>query len=546
MGPRKGPGHPRPHRSRLSRVSAIAGTKEGEPSGTGEEPKPTGDATGGLGGIARHAVVYGAGIIAGKGMAFLMLPIYTRFLSPADYGVMALISMTLDVISIFAGAQLAHGIFRFYHKAETDRERNAVVSTAFVSVVVGFGAVAMLVVGLAPFLSSLLFGSGEHVTLIRVAAAGLFTQSLVGVPFAYARVRDRSGLFVGVGFFSAMLGAAFNVFFLAVMGLGVLSIFLSATIANTVVGVGMSAWVLRQVGFGFDQRAVRDLLRYGLPLVAMQVATFIATFSDRYFLQALGDEAAVGLYNLAYQFGFLLVTLAFIPIETVWGPRRFAVAQHPDRDRIFAESFVLLNIPLLGLALAFSLYIGDVLRVMTTPAFHEASALVHLILVAYVLQAWAGMQDIGILVKERTEFLTLANWVSAGVALVSLWFLVPRYLGMGAAAAAVVALGTRWALTYLLSQRLWRISYRWGPVLRLSTAALVLATLGGLLPPLPLLASLAVRLPLLGLFALFVWFGGVLLPEERDRLRALVRSGVRLVRGLRGGPEGGGAARAPR
>ena len=65
-------------------------------------------------------MIYAVGILLSRALSVVMLPIYTRYLSPADYGVLELIGMTLEVIAIFAGAQIALGIFRYYHKAESE------------------------------------------------------------------------------------------------------------------------------------------------------------------------------------------------------------------------------------------------------------------------------------------------------------------------------------------------------------------------------------------------------------------------------------------
>src|SRR5436853_2534598 len=83
-----------------------------------------------LRGIARHSLVYALGLLLSKVVSFVMLPIYTRYLTPGDYGVMELIGMTLDIIAMIAGAGMATGIFRYYHKAESEAERLSVVSTA--------------------------------------------------------------------------------------------------------------------------------------------------------------------------------------------------------------------------------------------------------------------------------------------------------------------------------------------------------------------------------------------------------------------------------
>src|SRR2546423_10760336 len=80
--------------------------------------------------IGRHGLIYGAGVLLSKAVAFFMLPVYTHYLTPADYGVLQLIDMVLEGASIVAGSRLAAGIFPFYHKAETDDEPRAALSTA--------------------------------------------------------------------------------------------------------------------------------------------------------------------------------------------------------------------------------------------------------------------------------------------------------------------------------------------------------------------------------------------------------------------------------
>ena len=79
-----------------------------------------------MGQVGKHALIYGLGIVLSRAVSFIMLPIYTRYLTPSDYGVMELIGMTLDVISMIAGAQIALGILRYYHKAQHVVEKQAV------------------------------------------------------------------------------------------------------------------------------------------------------------------------------------------------------------------------------------------------------------------------------------------------------------------------------------------------------------------------------------------------------------------------------------
>lgn len=510
--------------------------RESSAATAGDAPAQTDDGAFEMKGVGRHAAVYGLGILMSKVVAFVMLPIYTRYLTTDDYGVMALIEMTLDVIAIVAGAQLALGIFRFYHKATSELERDAVVSTAVLGLAVSYAVVGGIALVSAPFLSDLVFGNTEQTFLIRLAAGSLGFSSLTIVPLAYARVQDRSTLFVMANLARLVLSLGLNLLTLVYLGMGIEGVFVSSFISSFVVGVTLSVWVFHNVGLHFSRKATKDLLRYGVPLMATQLATFIATFSDRYFLNAAADEGAVGIYSMAYQFGFLLAAVGYAPFETVWAPKRFEIAKRPDRDEVLSRGFEYENILLLTCGLGIALFVGDVLRIMATPPFFSAADIVPVILVAYIFQAWAGAHDIGILISEKTGFVTLANWTAAAVALLGYWLLVPRYFGLGAALATVASFGTRWLLTYLFSQGLWRVQYAWSPVLRLLTLAVVGSLVGIALPDLPILISLGARTAIVALYGVLAWRLAISAPvkaEIRSIATAFIANARRRLRDRR-------------
>jgi O-antigen/teichoic acid export membrane protein len=481
-----------------------------------------------LTGIARHSMIYAVGTLLSKAVAFVMLPVYTRYLTPGDYGVMELIGMTLDIIAMIAGAGMAAGIFRYFHKAETEAERNAVVSTAMQMLAASYLGVAAIAFAWSGTLSRVVFGNAVYGPLVRIGAETLAFQSLMMVSLAYIRVQHRSVGFVFANLSKLVLALSLNIYFVVFLGMGVRGVLLSTLISTAAVGLVLTGLVVREVGFAWSMQAGRNLFRYGVPLIGTQFATFIATFGDRYFLEHASNVAAVGIYTLAYQFGFMLSALGYTPLEMVWIPARFSIAKRVDRDDMFARTFVYLNVWFLSVAVGITLFIGDVLHVMTTPAFYSAAVLVPIILVAYVFQGWATIQDIGIHEAERTEFITVANWLSAATAVIGYVVLIPRYFALGAAIATVAAFAVRWAATYYFSQRLWHVRYRWTPVLRQVAIGVVVCVASILMPPAGNVFISLVRHAMLFLaYAAGLWTLGVLSIEERAEIRTRIATARR-------------------
>jgi len=327
-----------------------------------------------------------------------------------------------------------------------------------------------------------------------------------------------------------VLQLTLNILFLAVFGLGIKSIFISTLVANSALALVVGAPFLVRSGLRFSRRWARALLRYGVPLMGTQIATFVVTFGDRYFLRVASNVTEVGLYSLAYQFGFILSVVGFGPFAMMWEPTRFQFATRPDRDELYARAFVYMNLLLLTVALGIGLFVGDFIHVMADPAYARAADLVPIILIAYILQSWAQFQETGVLIRERTEFITLVNWLSAGAAVLGYALLIPRWHGLGAAIATVIAFAVRQIATQIASQRLLPIRYQWGPVWRLVAAVTAVYGVSLLLPRLPVWQSLGVRFLLLCGYALVVWFAGIIHKDDRERLRALVSTAMSSLR----------------
>lgn len=477
-----------------------------------------------MGSIGKHSLVYGIGIVLTKAVAFLMLPIYTRVLTPADYGVLQLVTMTLEVVSIFAGSRIAFGIFHFYHKAADDDARRSVLSTALLLLCGTYALAAAAAIAFAPAIAEMVFGeAGRYATYIRIAAASMAFESLIIVPTALYQLRNRSTAFVIVSLVRLVLQVGLNLLLLVHFRMGVTGVLLSGLITSLAVGGFLVVQVLLEVGARFRWGPAREYLRFGLPLVAVQIATFIYTFGDRYFLNQAGGQAEVGLYGLAYQFGFLVATLGFMPFQRVWDPQRFAVAKRADRDVIYARVFIYLNIGLITASLGISLFAGDVLRLIAAPAFHGAATYVPVIVLAYLLHCWGNFLNLGIYIRERTEYYTIANWAAAIVAVAGYILLIPRWLAWGATLATLASVAVRFWLSYVFSQRLWPVRYEWAPVNRLLLVAATFGTVSALLPAMPILPSIGMHTIMLGLYLVLMW-RVMLADDDKAAVLRFVRS----------------------
>src|SRR5436305_693926 len=119
--------------------------------------------------LVRHSAIYGLGSIVSRVLAVLLLPLYTRYLSPADYGMIETINALSAVLTALVAQGMKSAFFRFYFDSAELEGRLLVVRTAFWYVLAASTSVSVVGIVLAPQVSWLLFGTDGHGRLVVAA-----------------------------------------------------------------------------------------------------------------------------------------------------------------------------------------------------------------------------------------------------------------------------------------------------------------------------------------------------------------------------------------
>jgi len=463
-----------------------------------------------------------------------MLPIYTRYLTPEHYGTLELLSMILDVVAILFGLRIGEAVFRFYYKFEAQRDRDEVIFTALALVgLLNTIGVVLLLSG-AGIASRVVFGSTEATHLISLFSFTLILQSITETVLTFVRAQQKPWLFVGLSLLKLTLQLSLNIYFVVVLRLAVEGVIYSNLISGVVLAIPLVWYTLPKTGLSFSKEKAKMMISFSLPLVLTSLISFYMTFGDRYFLRVFGgglDE--VGVYSLGYRFGFLLSFLVGDPFFSIWNSEKYVAAGQPDAILRFRYAFLLLSVALVWVTVGISIYVHDLLRIMSDHAFWGAAGIVPVILLGYVLQNWTGFANLGILLNERTGEIAKGTAISAVLITGSYLLLIPIWGGMGAALATVIGFGGRMAWITWRANQLHPLHLPWGRAF--SMLLLGAATWGvTLLAPAPLLPSIAVTtLVFLVFTTILLTFPGFLPGDLRTIILQAVRNRRLPFSGLR-------------
>ena len=454
--------------------------------------------------LAKHSFVYMLGSVASRMVGFVMIPVYTRFLTPADYGVLELVSLTIDIIGMFAALGIHSAITRFYFDYKDQDDRNEVITTALISTLILASIPTAILIYRADFLSNLVFGETQYGYFFQLLLMANFLNMVVMIPMTVLTIKEKSKIYVGFGLLRLALGLSLNIYFVVILEMGVVGILYSSLIAVAISTVFLAIVVLRRFPFRFSLTKAIEMLKFGLPLVIAALGTFVLNFADRYFLEHFSTLRMVGLYAVGYKFALGLSELLHRPFNLMWNVFMFKIADREDAKEMYSRVMTYNSFVVIFLALGMAVLIKDVLRIVVAPDFIEAHKVVPLILAGFYFYYMMPILDVGIMLSKKTH-LRAINVVTAAIVNLALnYFLISRFSMMGAAAATFLSYSFLAILTLFVSGRVFKINYEYFRLAKMFVTALLLFAVSRLLVFDSLIISIAAKTALVLLFPLIL------------------------------------------
>jgi O-antigen/teichoic acid export membrane protein len=467
--------------------------------------------------LGKHSAIYGLGGLVSRILAVLLLPLYTRYLSPSDYGkVETLIALT-TVIGIALRMGIHSAFFRFYFDSPDPAARRLVLRTSFwfTMAMATAGLVGGLI--LAEPIADLLFGSSDDSELVLAAFVGLWAGMNYEQLTSLFRVEERSVAFVSASLANISLTIGATLLLVVALDKGPIGVIVGNFTGTLVVYAILVGYRREQLGLQFDRGLLREMNRFGVPLVPTALFLWVTNFSDRIFLVQLADTTEVGLYSVGVRIASAMVLL-LTAFRLAWPAFAYSIDDDGEARRTYAYVLTYLVALTTWVATTLALLSPWIVDWIAAPDFAESSRVVGPLAFAAVAFGAYIVVAIGIGRAKRTQF----NWVVTGAAavvnVVLNLLLIPPYGMMGAAIATVAAYSTMFAGMVWWSQQIYPVPYQWRRVATAAAAGIALVAIGKLAD-----VGLALALPLALVYPLVLLPLGFYLPAERKAIGRRLR-----------------------
>ncbi len=482
--------------------------------------------------LATTGAAYTAASVFSKLIAVALLPLYTRYLTPADYGAAEVMFAAVVAASIIVRLGTIEALLRFYYKDGEDPA--AVVSTSFAALFWLATAAALLALPLAGPISEALLVHPDP-ELARIAIGGLWVLTLYEYLLTLFRLEERARAYFTTTLLSVLSAIGLTVILVVGRDEGARGLLLGSYASGAAFVLGLILVHRRRLSLRFDSGLLRRLMRFGLPTMPAELSLYLLNFVDRIILVRAAGLAEAGLYSLAVKFaqGVNVLVRGF---QLAWPPIAYSIRDDDEARRAYAAVVTWFVAGCAFVVTAMWLFSRWIVRLLAAPEFYGAHEAIGLIATGVTLYALYMVLLVILGRTGRTEF----NFPATGAALVANvalnLALVPPLGIVGAGLALVASYVVVVALMYVFTQRLFPVPYEWGRLLRVLLFSAALVGLGEWLAPTEGLVGLLARGALWLAYPLALLLGGFFTAEERGWL-AMLRHPVDLFERVRAATE---------
>lgn len=402
--------------------------------------------------IVKNSALYSFTTLLQKGAAFFLLPLYTAFLTPEDYGIVNVVTSVSSFLAVVIMMALNGAATRFNYKNSNDDYRKilwgTVTSIVFINSL-GWGAVFFT---LHRFLVDPFIGEIDFYPYAVIGLANTIITPLYLLFQSYLQARQEAMHYSINTFSHFLVQVGLAIVFIAIYKMGAVGMLLSNVITSLIFFLYVLIVYIPKIKIGINKQVANDSFKYSLPLLPHQISIWSAGTIDRLFLNGYKGEAVTGVYSIGQQFGQVVGNIAY-SVNQAFVPWFFQMIEKgKDGYRKIEQMGLASVIGYSLIAFVISLFAPEILRVMVSEKFRDAWQVIPLLNFAFVFHG-NYFFFINILFVKDTGWVFTVTLAAMVVDIVLNIVLIPIWGFWGAGISCFMTYFSRSVFALILSKR---------------------------------------------------------------------------------------------
>ena len=416
--------------------------------------------------LVKNTSLYTIGNILPSAAGFFLLPIYTRYLTPSDYGIVSSMQVLSTILAIIFTLAVERSVYRLYWDHKTEDEKRDYLGT----IVIALAPIAAFILILLFLFQSLvgsIYASIPFYPFYVYAILTSFFSVFARVPKIYLQLEQKAGKFVILSILQFVVDTTLVLWFVVRMKAGAEGMLKGHMVGHALMLIIFLYMTCKVIHFTFKPWMLKGSLKFSLPMIPSLLCAWVLNLSDRIFIERYLSLSDVGIYSLGYKIAglVLIITGAF---GMAYNPVFYQLANSEDQVAAKRTLYSYNNIYVMVILLVcflVSFFSKEVIVLLLDPRFAEAYKIVPIIALAYFISIGASLLNLSIYQEKKTVAIMFIQIFGALLNIALNFLLVPQFGAYGAAYATVFSFTGIFLGKYWYARKCYFIPYQWKKII---------------------------------------------------------------------------------
>ncbi len=406
--------------------------------------------------LLKTSIVYMLASAINNVIPFLLLPFLTRFLTPKDYGIVAMFSVLLNISNVLIGLNIYGAISREYFNSMINYKE--FIANCIIIIFINLLLVSFSMVIFSNIISKTFHFPKAWLSVVILVA---FFQLIILINLSIFQVQLKAKHYTLLQLSRSILDILLSIFFILFLKLSWKGKLLGNLFATTIVGV-LSFIYLRKnwIHWKFNFKYIKTALQFGIPLVPHALSGMFMMSTDRYIIANLVGLSEAGLYTVGLQIGGVILILAdsFNKAYAPWLFEKLNENKMKIKKKIVIFTY-LYFVGIILISIVFSILAPFLINILVGKDFLSSIKVIFWISLGNAFDGMYFMVVNYIFYARKTNILAFITFTTSLINIPITYFFVKFFGFMGAAQSLMLTKFLTFLLTWILSAQVYKMPW---------------------------------------------------------------------------------------
>ncbi len=463
---------------------------------------------------------YSFGYILRNIISFLFLPLYTYYLYPKDFGIIALMEISIGlIVRLISPIAVAFG--RFYYKPDYREKNGVLLFNLFFLLLLASLVLAFIFWCISEKVCFLLFGSMELIIIVRLYTVILFFTPVSVFLLDFVRLKEMARFYTFITVVGPIISSII-ILFMLINKFGILSLVYGYLFGHVFIIAITLPVAVKNFVYKLSSSIVKEPLAFGYQQILVGYSNLMIDSGDRYILKMYNPVEVVGIYSFGYKIAGLLSVMLVEPVKKALSPIVLKKENNlPEQREFLAYTATYYYFAGMLMALGLSLFGKELIMLMARKKeFWQGWVIVPIITFSYVQHGLGHFAGWGMVMKNKAYHMSMIIVVCALVNIGLNFLFIPRWGIVGAAVATLIAYVVWNYFKMYYSSKFYGLKFQVLRLLHIAAVGILMYVIAQIMPVQKMLINLFLKAVLFVLFPVVLYFTGFLEKWEKKRLKA--------------------------